>query len=38
VHNGSKVPSNKIGVEGDVYIQTTGTKPIYLKKNGRWVE
>jgi len=37
VHNGKDIPSNRIGVNGDLYVQPGEIKKIYLKENGQWV-
>jgi len=38
IHNGKGRPSNKVGSDGHLYIDTTeGAKAIYLKENGEWL-
>ena len=38
VHNGIGIPSNRIGVDGDLYVdKTTDAKKIFLKERGQWV-
>ena len=38
VHNGVGIPSNRLGVNGDLYVdKTEDVKVIYIKERGQWL-